>query len=272
MNNNNQQYSIEIINEISLDVIEFYRNNLDLAKKQYDELMNKSKARGLDKKALIGYYEIHHIIARCLDGSDDKDNLVLLTYKEHVLAHMLLHVLNPENRDLFLAFSLLIQVNHDDPNTPFSVNLDYLSELKTKRSELMKGENNPMKNPETAKKMSEHRKGIGSFTGKHHTEETISRLSEITKSFGWVGENHPMYGRHHSPESIEKMKKNHRSSSIKDKESWKKKLSESSKQKVIGPDGTIYDSVEEAAKENGVHRATMSRYIHKNPKKGFKFL
>lgn len=270
--NNNQQYLIKNLSEISLEVINYYKNNLEIAKQQYDELIKESKLRGLDKTRLEGYFEIHHIVARCLGGQNDESNLVLLTYKEHVFAHLLLHILNPDNNDLFLAFSLLIQVNHGNPSEPISVNLDYLEELKKSRSELMKGENNPMKNPETAKKMSEHRKGIASFAGKHHTEETIAVLSAKTKALGWVGEKHPMFGKHHSPESIQKMKDHHKSGPIKDVEAWKDKLSKAKKQKVVGPDGTIYDSVRDAAKILGIHRATLSRYLNHKPEKGYRYL
>ena len=37
-----------------------------------------------------GYFENHHIIPRSFGGSDDKDNLVLLTAKEHFICHFLL--------------------------------------------------------------------------------------------------------------------------------------------------------------------------------------
>jgi hypothetical protein len=36
------------------------------------------------------YYETHHIIPKSLGGSDDGDNLVNLTYREHFLVHWIL--------------------------------------------------------------------------------------------------------------------------------------------------------------------------------------
>lgn len=56
----------------------------------YDNLMAKARLRGLDKAALKGYYEKHHVMPRCLGGGDEDGNLVLLTFKEHKLAHRLL--------------------------------------------------------------------------------------------------------------------------------------------------------------------------------------
>jgi hypothetical protein len=38
----------------------------------------------------VGYTECHHILPRCLGGSDDKDNLVNLSAKEHFICHLLL--------------------------------------------------------------------------------------------------------------------------------------------------------------------------------------
>jgi len=38
----------------------------------------------------LEYFEAHHIVPRHQGGTDDKSNIVLLTYREHVLAHRLL--------------------------------------------------------------------------------------------------------------------------------------------------------------------------------------
>ena len=51
------------------------------------------------------YYENHHIIPKCLGRTNDKENMVLLTAREHFLAHWLLHKMYPEEVKLALAFS-----------------------------------------------------------------------------------------------------------------------------------------------------------------------
>ncbi len=43
-----------------------------------------------------GYYETHHILPRCLGGTDSKDNLVKLTAKEHFICHLLLTKMYPK--------------------------------------------------------------------------------------------------------------------------------------------------------------------------------
>lgn len=53
--------------------------------KHYDLLINRAKNRKLDV-----YVEKHHVIPKCIGGSNDPDNLVELTAEEHYIAHMLL--------------------------------------------------------------------------------------------------------------------------------------------------------------------------------------
>ena len=48
----------------------------------YNTLINKRKIHFFD-----GYGEIHHIIPVCVGGTDDTENLVKLTAKEHFVAH-----------------------------------------------------------------------------------------------------------------------------------------------------------------------------------------
>lgn len=51
----------------------------------YNQIIQRAKARTLDT-----YTERHHIVPRSLGGSDDTDNLVDLTAKEHFICHWLL--------------------------------------------------------------------------------------------------------------------------------------------------------------------------------------
>ena len=53
----------------------------------YDSLISNAQSR----KETSGYTEIHHIHPRSLGGTDDESNLVVLTAKEHYLAHRLLY-------------------------------------------------------------------------------------------------------------------------------------------------------------------------------------
>lgn len=64
----------------------------------YDELINNAKSRNPVDKG-----EVHHILPGSMGGSNCKDNLVKLTYREHFIAHMLLFYIH---RNCQMAFAL----------------------------------------------------------------------------------------------------------------------------------------------------------------------
>jgi len=69
----------------------------------YDAIISKARSENRKKGNGI-YYESHHIIPRCLNGNDDKENKVLLTAKEHYVCHKLLTYIYKGNRQLVCAF------------------------------------------------------------------------------------------------------------------------------------------------------------------------
>lgn len=56
------------------------------------------------KKGCGVYYEKHHILPRCIGGTNDKSNLILLTAKEHYICHRLLTLMYPDNKKIAFAF------------------------------------------------------------------------------------------------------------------------------------------------------------------------
>lgn len=68
----------------------------------YNELISRATSRNLE-----GYGEWHHIIPRSLGGSNEKDNLVLLTPREHFIAHKLLYAINPSSKSMQFAFAMM---------------------------------------------------------------------------------------------------------------------------------------------------------------------
>lgn len=71
--------------------------------KIYDALVEKAKPRGLDKSQHEGYFEIHHIVPRCMGGTDEESNLIMLSCREHFIAHLLLWKIYPEVQGLLYA-------------------------------------------------------------------------------------------------------------------------------------------------------------------------
>lgn len=64
----------------------------------YEKLCNRAKCR-----ILSGYKEKHHIIPRCLGGTDARENIAELTPEEHFVAHQLLVKIYPTNGRLVYA-------------------------------------------------------------------------------------------------------------------------------------------------------------------------
>ena len=56
-------------------------------------------------RALGGYVERHHIVPRCIGGTDADDNIAVLTPEEHYVAHQLLVKINPDSYSLLWAAS-----------------------------------------------------------------------------------------------------------------------------------------------------------------------
>lgn len=71
---------------------------------EYTNLIKRAKSLNRSKKD-GSYYERHHIVPKCLGGSNDSKNLVFLTFREHVLAHLLLHKMYPNEEKLLYAFN-----------------------------------------------------------------------------------------------------------------------------------------------------------------------
>lgn len=71
--------------------------------KHYERLIERARYRSLNE-----YKERHHIIPKCMGGSNEKENLVYLTASEHFIAHQLLVKIHPENHALAHAAKILM--------------------------------------------------------------------------------------------------------------------------------------------------------------------
>lgn len=89
--------------------------------KHYEALIKKAQNSPLSTAV---YYETHHIIPKCLGGSNETCNLVKLTAKEHFFAHLLLTKIHPEEGKIHTAFWFMCnqrgrgrQVNRVSPSS-----------------------------------------------------------------------------------------------------------------------------------------------------------
>ena len=119
-----------------------YNKNTKRFKKIYDNLVNSRKSRGLDKKQIDFYTEAHHIVPRCLGGTDEEDNLVLLSYREHIIAHLLLARIYDSCNELGHAADLMYYSpkNTKTPHDGVKLTTRYLEELKIKSIKFLQDE------------------------------------------------------------------------------------------------------------------------------------
>ena len=158
--------------------------------KLYDELISSRQKLIRDKK--IGFYEMHHIVPTCIGGTNDKENLVLLTPKEHFIAHVLLWKCNPnirKFRDPILFFKHKINssrmfeaariehIKHMKDNNP-SCSLS--DEVKKRKSEKLK---NHIKSEKHKHNISLAAKGKQKRLGAVLSEKSKEKISESLKGY-----------------------------------------------------------------------------------------
>lgn len=68
-------------------------------KQIHDAIIERAKTR-----TLTGYKERHHIVPKCMGGSDDKSNIAELTAREHFLIHKLLCEIYPKQHGILKAY------------------------------------------------------------------------------------------------------------------------------------------------------------------------
>lgn len=150
----------------------------------YDDLMARAYGRSRQ-----GYMERHHIVPRCLGGSDRKDNLVYLTAREHFLAHKLLVRMYPEVWGLWTALILMGRLaNHKSR----------IFESERIRAAEMRRSFRYSK--QSRKKMSDSAKARGSVS-----PATEFKPGLVPWNKGLPPEESHRFGKHHSPETKRKM-------------------------------------------------------------------
>jgi len=68
----------------------------------YTNLIERARSRKIDQ-----YTEGHHVIPRCVGGSNNKDNIVRLTPEEHYVAHQLLVKMYPKEHKLVYSANMM---------------------------------------------------------------------------------------------------------------------------------------------------------------------
>jgi len=131
------------------------------------------------------YTENHHIIPRSLGGTDDADNLVSLTAKEHYLCHLLLpKMLEGENKYKMLCaiHRMAFSNQKQRVKVPSRVYERVRQEKAAMHSKLFSGKRNPFygktHSPEVIEKIKEARARQVEKQGSVMTEEARRKLRE----------------------------------------------------------------------------------------------
>ena len=160
----------------------------------YDNMITKIKLLNRVKSNDV-YYENHHILPKSLGGSNDTDNLILLTAREHYVAHWLLYKMPNDiktKHKMACAFFYMCAGDSIFHKRGFSSKQYELSRTILSESSKLRytGEHNP-------------------FFNKSHTQETKDKIS-ISRIGKCVGKDNPMFGKPRSDYVKEQVSKSNK--------------------------------------------------------------
>ena len=151
--------------------------------KNYELLINKAKFEKRKKlkkndKNYV-YYEKHHIIPKCVGGTNNDENLVLLTAREHYICHKLLTYIYKRNKKISNAFCRMTWDKNGKRNIS-SKDYAYAKELKS--SIPMSDETrNKMRKPKGPMSL-EHKMNLSkSGKGRIRSKESIEKQKKTSK-------------------------------------------------------------------------------------------
>lgn len=124
----------------------------------HDKIIAKAKNR-----TLTGYKEKHHILPRCLGGKDNKENLAVLTAREHFIVHMLLCKFTTGQAKMKMAYAFHAMCSFKNARRYNKVNSRLVEKIRS-----------------NFKFTKEHREKISkAHKGKKVTKEMIENLRKI---------------------------------------------------------------------------------------------
>jgi hypothetical protein len=230
--------------------------NLTKYTKWYFNIINNARCRELP---LNTYTEKHHIIPRCIGGTNEDDNLVKLTAREHFICHLLLTKMTTANyqKKMIFAFRFMSRYNSSQPRYINSRLFDkikgrctYTAESRVKMSIAKKGKKQTAESIEA--RASKMRGRVSPIKGK--VIHTVSSKEKIRKAQQLI------YADLSASEKFERMKKSGSSD-----DSWtdarKLKISEALKGKPKSEQAKT--NMKEAAKHRTAEHKRKCGDIHR---------
>jgi len=145
--------------------------------KIHNQIIQQAQERASSKKEaieILGYSEAHHIVPKCMGGTNDKTNIVHLSAREHFIIHILLTKIYPYEGKLLYACHRLMYDKQGD-----KLNGKTYNSLKNQINDYRKSQSKET-NPNLASK----RKGLT----KHNCESFAAQSISMK---GRTKENHP---------------------------------------------------------------------------------
>lgn len=140
----------------------------------YNQLINRAKTRILN-----GYKERHHIVPKCIGGTNTLDNLVLLTAREHFIAHKLLCEIYPTIKGIQLAFWAMVNWKSKKNQRTYKVTSREYESIRLSVIDIIR---ETQRNRPKWQHSNETRKKISTaLTGKVKTKQHLENLSNSLK-------------------------------------------------------------------------------------------
>lgn len=156
----------------------------------YDQIIERAKTRQLE-----GYVEKHHVIPRCLGGTNNTENIVQLTAREHFICHQLLCEIYPDNDKLKYALYLMNIGKQKHKNADYRISSRTYERLKLEHSLFLTGKKQKDKTKykksesmklvwanKTDKEMTDKAQKVWNTRRKNNKESTLQQRQNISKA------------------------------------------------------------------------------------------
>lgn len=216
----------------------------------YNRLIIKAKNRSILPTI---YKENHHIIPKCMGGSDNKNNIISLFPDEHLIAHLLLTKMYPNHIGLLrAAYCMTNGFNKISRN----LNKEYkwLKEKYKERQRVWLKENHYLTKMSLEEKehfLNKHIRGENNPNfGNKWSEKQRKNLSNKTKgrrigkdnpNYGNKGERNPLFGKKQTEEHRRKVSLSLSGKKNPNYGNTGSKAPEAKKYKLTSPNGTVFE-------------------------------
>lgn len=158
----------------------------------YVRVLNLLVARARERVRPDGYVERHHVVPRSFGGSDDPDNIVVLTAREHFIAHRLLAKLYPDTGMVHAVYKMACTAASKNKAIRFTARTytRLREEHAARAGAVLKAAN--------AAYVQKH--GHGPSKGVKKTASHRAKISQIASTR--TGSRNPFYGKKHNLDTV----------------------------------------------------------------------